>query len=141
VANFYNSRKWMIKIGKLKKIPKFYNSKRWRGFGDLSGNTFCQIKYSAVRRGIPFRITIQNAWEQFLKQDGRCALTGIKLKILSLARNKKNTTASLDRKNSKYGYTRNNIQWTIKKINVMKGTMNNNTFKRWCVKVAQFINM
>lgn len=52
-------------------------------------------------------------WELFLKQRGKCALTGEDLKLGY----KNNQTASLDRIDNSIGYEKNNIQWVHKDIN------------------------
>lgn len=126
----------MAKIRKLRKRRLYYNNNSWTGYGLVSGDLFNSIKRSAERRGILFKITIKDAWRQFIKQNGKCYYTGEKLKILCLSRKTKDRTASLDRKNSKYGYTRRNIAWVTKKVNMMKGRLRSNDFVSCCKKIA-----
>jgi hypothetical protein len=46
------------------------------------------------------------------------------------------TTASLDRKDSSKGYTKDNVQWIHKTINFMKGQMSDQEFVSWCKLVC-----
>lgn len=45
---------------------------------------------------------------------------------------RKNTTASLDRIDSKIGYIEGNVQWVHKDINKMKNSHTHATFLQWC---------
>ena len=65
----------------------------------------------------------------FLKQNKKCALTGSELEI--------NVTASVDRIDSKKGYTKDNVQWVHKKVNLMKGTMSQKDFIETCKSVVE----
>jgi len=58
-------------------------------------------------------------WELYQKQKGRCALTGRPIKFV-FEKTTKNTTASLDRIDSKADYTKNNVQLTHKIVNRCK---------------------
>ena len=76
-------------------------------------------------------------WESFLKQDKKCALTGIEL-VFAFRTTKRGMwtqTASLDRIDSSKGYTKDNIQWVHKRIQKMKMDMDNTEFIDWCNKV------
>lgn len=111
---------------------------RWKGFGEISGNIWCSISRGAKTRAIDFEITIQEAWDLFLKQDRKCALTD-ELLIFSNKKAKlclKETTASLDRIDPTKGYTINNIQWVHKRVNRMKNVYQNQEFIDTCIKVA-----
>lgn len=91
--------------------------------GEINKHYFYGLKISAQKRKIKFDITIEQIWNLFIKQEKRCALTGI---LLKFAKNKKDrntgyTTASLDRIDSTKGYTIDNIQWIFKPLQFMKG--------------------
>ena len=103
-------------------------SKNWSGQGDLSGKHWGSILRLAAKRNIPVSITIEEAWGQFEKQSGRCALTGT---ALTFGTGNK-VTASLDRIDSLKGYEIGNIQWVHKNINRMKWHFPQDEFLHWC---------
>jgi hypothetical protein len=112
-------------------------NKGWKGVGEISGRTWYHIKNHAVSRKLVFDVTIEQAWELFQKQNGKCALTGIPLSLYSTKRElNSERTASLDRIDSNFGYTVDNIQWVHKEINMMKGTLPNNKFIAICKMVS-----
>ena len=47
------------------------------------------------------------------------------------------TTASLDRIDSKKGYTIDNVQWVYKKINMMKQNYDQKEFVNLCCLIAE----
>lgn len=71
-----------------------------------------------------------------VKQDKKCALSGILLKF-GRSENVYETTASLDRIDNKKGYTENNVQWVFKDINVMKNIHDQEYFLLLCSKIAK----
>ena len=81
---------------------------------------------------------MEEMWEQWLIQDGKCKLTGKKL--LLHTRKGNNTTASLDRIDSSKGYTKDNIQWIHKDIQRMKTNFDNEYFIEICKKVSEWHN-
>jgi len=85
------------------------------------------IKSNAQTRGLSFRLTQKQAWLQFERQKGLCALSGVPLVLDHL----KGQTASLDRVDSTRGYSPNNIQWIHKDLNTMKMDLTQETFLRW----------
>ena len=99
---------------------KSHNSK---AFGEISGKYWSSLRKNAKKRNIQIKVTIEEAWEIFLKQNKRCFYTGLKIthkKYLKRINNKdiySLGTASLDRKNSSLDYTKDNIQWVHKDVN------------------------
>lgn len=116
-------------------------SKHWTGYGDISGDFWgSHIVRSANgdkgrRNAIPLTITIKDAWEQFLKQEGKCAYTKLPLLFPKHGKDKA-YTASLDRIDSSKGYELGNIQWVHKDINIMKNKFTNEHFIAMCNLVA-----
>ena len=113
----------------------------FKGVGEIHQNTFNKYKRSANLRGsksyrekIEFSITIEFVWELFLKQNRKCALSGLPIEFGRRASDP--STASLDRIDSSKGYTENNVQWVHKDINYMKRTYNQDYFKSLCTAVA-----
>lgn len=84
-----------------------------------------RVKQSAKKRGRLYDITLQDAEDQWVKQNGECGLTGLSLTptsdftYRSLLLGDINT-ASLDRVDSKKGYIVGNIEWVHKHVNVWK---------------------
>ena len=111
----------------------------WKGCGDLSGAQWSQILGCAKSRGISVNINIQDAWKQFELQNGKCALSGVELLFSEKAGGYwRETTASLDRIDSKMGYTKNNIQWIHKRLQAIKLDLPEQEFFKWCKLIIEY---
>lgn len=115
------------------------NHKNWTGFKDISGSIWHRIETSAEKRGINFDISIEEAWNIFIGQDKKCALSGESISFAEDSEDLRNglNTASLDRIDSSKGYTKDNVQWVHVKINYMKQWFDQNEFIELCKKVAE----
>ena len=89
-------------------------------------------------------LSIEDAWKKFEAQNGRCALTGLELDWDErLGRDEhgklrfRRGSASLDRIDSKEGYTLRNVHWVHKQINMMKMDLRLDDFQRWCRLVVE----
>ena len=101
--------------------------------GEITKSYWTPIERQAQRRGIPFEISRQEAWNLFEKQNHKCAITGVELKFSSNIRDDRGTqTTSLDRIDNSKGYVIDNIQWVHKKINIMKNVMSMSELLEWC---------
>jgi len=112
-----------------------------KGCGEISGTKWSNIRNGANQRKIKFDITVEYAWSLFLEQERKCALTGLPVKF-GIRNQKKeigrgNTTASLDRIDSKKGYVDGNVHWVLKKINMMKQGYSIKEFIETCEIVAK----
>lgn len=111
--------------------------KDWKGYGGISGAWWrlhvSREKYQTARVKVPFSITIQYAWRLFVKQNKKCALTGIELRFSSRP---EDNTASVDRIDSSIGYVKGNVQWVHKHVNFMKRTYSQEYFIEMCKLVA-----
>jgi hypothetical protein len=96
---------------------------------------FGRYKAGAKWRQIEFNITIEYAWGLFVKQNARCAISGVQLHIKPSENNE--VTASLDRIDSAAGYIVGNLQWIHKKLNAMKSDYSIEEFISWCHLVAE----
>jgi hypothetical protein len=98
------------------------------------------IKSCAADRNIGFNLKIEDAWEQFQRQSGQCALTGWGLTLESIKgvnqTGEGRRTGSLDRIDSTRGYEKDNIQWVHKEINKMKGSLTTTRFCEICHAVT-----
>lgn len=102
----------------------------------LNSKLYHQIKRNAEKRNIKFNLTKEFLYNLLYKtQECKCAITGVDIKIsntISGHRSNKETTASLDRIDSSKGYTKGNVQWVHKKINIMKNNMKIEELIGWC---------
>lgn len=112
-------------------------SHSWKGFGDIPGLFWSNIKNGARNRGIKFAISIEKAWEIFLIQNKKCILSGIDLHFNSRD-HLFDGNASLDRIDSNIGYILENIQWVDKRINLMKHYLPEEEFLNLCVKIVKY---
>ena len=112
--------------------------KQWNGYEGLSGgwwyNHVERERTQKYRVRVPVTITKEYAWELFIKQDRKCALSGIELVI---AGDSKYNTASIDRIDSSKGYEEGNVQWVHKHVNFMKRTYSQEYFIELCKKIAE----
>lgn len=107
----------------------------WTGIGEMSGAYLSSIKQSARIRNLKYDLTKEQIWGIFLKQNGKCALSGIDLKFQSRG-NIRDGTASLDRIDSSKNYSIDNVQWVHKIVNIMKQDSNESDFINWCKLIA-----
>lgn len=114
---------------------------QWNGVGEISGDFWHNhITRSASgdkgrRTPVELSITKEYAWKLFLKQDRKCALSGIEL-IFPKKHKDKIWNASLDRIDSSKGYIEGNVQWVHKDVNIMKNKFENQYFIDMCKKIA-----
>lgn len=84
---------------------------------------------------------MEDAWQQYVKQNGMCALSNVSLKLgKNTIHGRKEMTASIDRVDSSKGYTKDNIQWVHKTINLMKNVLEQTDFIKWCDRVTTYNN-
>lgn len=97
-----------------------------------------QIIGLAARRNIKFEITKQQAYEKFLAQDKKCALTGLPIAFPENGTTERHRarTASLDRIDSKKPYTLDNVQWVHKHVNRMKNVFDQDYYIKICQLVV-----
>jgi hypothetical protein len=120
-------------IYKLKKV----------GYKEINGVFWKRIQISAKQRKILFDLKIEDVWDLFLKQNRRCAISGVEIKFCARYLTKSvNTileqTASLDRIDSNGEYTLDNIQWVHKDVNYMKIDMTKEEFLNWCKIITNY---
>lgn len=114
---------------------------QWKGCGDISGNWFYNHVLRERKQGdrtrVPVELTVEQAWDLFLKQGRRCALSGLELTI---GLRHEYNDASIDRIDSSKGYVLENVQWVHKHVNFMKRTYSQDYFIRMCKAVAEHNN-
>lgn len=123
--------------GCLAKNKKGENHPQWNGYKEISGdwwyNHVTRERKQNIRTKVPVNITIQYAYNIYLAQNKKCALSGLDLEISST---RHYNTASLDRIDSSKGYEYGNVQWVHKHINFMKRTYSQHYFIKMCNLVA-----
>lgn len=118
-------------------IEKTVN-RSWKGYEEISGKYWYDLNRNAKYRLLDFNITIQEAWEIFLKQNKICYFTGDLLCFAKGKSDSKFQTASLDRLDNSIGYVKNNCCWVHKSINRLKNDFDTNDFLTLCSKVAEY---
>ena len=106
----------------------------WKGYEDISGKYWNRTIRGAVSRNLEFSLTIDKMWDMFMKQNGKCALTGEPISLNNPQ------TASIDRIDSNRGYIEGNVQWVHVKVNLLKSNFSENEFISWCQKVTNHQN-
>lgn len=117
------------------------NNPTWGGYEDISAHMWQTMRYHSKRRGRKFTITMPYIWQLFLKQNKKCAISGVDISFgdkTKLQRTERsNKTASLDRIDSSKGYIEGNVQWVHKTVNQMKSDHVQTDFVAWCKLVAK----
>lgn len=119
-----------------------YNA-TYKGGKYISGNEFSSYKTNANKRKFKFIITVQDIENQYEKQNKKCRFTGEKLIFNTTHNNGKNGkiirgNASIDRIDSKKGYTPDNIQIVHKDINIAKSDKSDEEFIEMCRKIIDY---
>lgn len=112
--------------------------KHWKGFGEISGRVWNTMINGAKSRNLEVSITIEDAWNLFIYQNRKCALSGIDLIFNKICCDGKDKTASLDRIDSSKGYIKGNIQWIHKDINQMKMDLDEKLFMSYIENIYKF---
>lgn len=126
-----------VKSGKMFNCYCLKTRHKHKGYGDITLTQWNSIKNCANTRNIPFEITIEQAWNLFLKQNGKCSLTGLNI-TFAVTYNKRTeyTTASLDRIDSAKPYTIDNVQWIHKDLQYMKWNYDEKYYIEMCKLVS-----
>lgn len=101
----------------------------------ISQTCYHKIAKQANDRGIVFEVTPDYLESLLIKQNFKCALSGIPLRFSLNFKTKEDReyhTASLDRIDSSKGYIEGNVQWVHKDINYMKCDFTQEEFINYC---------
>lgn len=93
-------------------------------------------KQRAKKRNIYNDIIIEDLYELWNTQNGKCAISGIDLTVESY-NGRVNTNVSIDRIDSTKGYTKSNIQLVCSTINMMKGSLNIDELIFFCENILK----
>jgi len=114
------------------RIEKISNS-----YGKISGVWYGKIKGNAQKRKLEFNVSIEFLNDLLEKQNFKCAISGLPIKI-EMGRTNKITTASLDRVDNTKPYTEDNVQFLHKHVNYMKWTHKQDYFIKLCHKISKY---
>ena len=108
----------------------------WQGVGDISKSWWTNrvTRQNTRRKPKEVSVTMEYAWDVFLKQGRKCAYTKLPLTFPRTWKDIGN--ASLDRINSDAGYVEGNIQWVDKRVNIMKNSIPHEEFVNLCCLIA-----
>ena len=112
------------------------NSSKFKGYEEMNSFYLSNAKRRARKTGMDYDLDGKFLWELFLSQDRCCALSGVRIEFPPINRLRSRGTASLDRKDSTKGYTKDNVQWVHKDINNIKMEFTQTEFFEWCKKVV-----
>lgn len=124
------------KMGLFVAISK--HSEEYQYYKLINAEFFNRMRKGAKKRNIKFNITAKYIWELFLKQDGKCAYTGMELYLPTEDIESKNRTASLDRIDSDKDYEKGELQWIHKRINWLKSAFSEEEFFYWIEKIYNY---
>ncbi len=141
VSKLKNGCKTSCGCGKYENIKPKYGKEHhgWTGYEEIYGSYWKQLQASAKERNIKFQLTIEYAWNLFLEQNRKCALSGIELKFPKQQREKSKfkNKPSLDRIDSSKGYIKGNVQWVDTRINYMKLDHDQSEFLELCKLITE----
>lgn len=115
--------------------------RQWQGYEEISKTYWQSIHKGAKKRKLEINITIEYIWDLFLKQDRKCALSGIELFFppkIGLVKNKNKQTASLDRIDNNKGYIEGNVQWIHTDINYIKQDYTEKELLYYIIKIYKY---
>ena len=114
------------------------HAKRWYPTDRIPEQYWKHILSGAKKRDIPISISPEKAYEKFIEQDRKCALSEETLCFPKCATEWKNypSLPSLDRIDNNKGYISGNIQWLHKDVNRMKNVHRQDYFVELCKKIA-----
>lgn len=113
---------------------------RRKGYKEITGTFWKILTQGAKIRNLSVTITPKDLHDIFIKQNKKCALTGIPITLPQSRKDSESATctASVDRIDSSKGYTIDNVQFVHKHINIMKRDHSQLYFINLCKQVAAY---
>ena len=96
---------------------------------------FNQFKAGAELRGLIWDLSLDDLADLYEEQKQRCALTNLDI-AFPLVGHPQKALASIDRIDSKKGYTKDNVQLVTRQVNMMKQSYDQDMFIATCIAVA-----
>lgn len=119
-----------------KRNTKKEKNSQWKGYEEIPYGWFSRY-FERVNKKRTGDITIQDVHFLWIKQDKKCALSGVSIGFYD---DGKNHTCSIDRIDSLKEYTLDNIQLVHKHVNIMKNKFDNQYFINMCKNINQWHN-
>jgi hypothetical protein len=124
------------------------NNSKWLGHKEIPGSFISRVKAGAKTRknGIEIKIDIKDIYDLWIKQEKKCALSGLFIDFININEGNPNKpwskydlicSASLDRIDSNKGYIPGNIQLVHKDVNMMKKEYNQDYFLKICRLITE----
>ena len=110
----------------------------YRGYKGIPRQFYTELKSNANRRKIEFNLTIEYLWNLLEKQNFKCKISGVFIRMPEKYEASFANLASLDRIDSSKGYIEGNVQWVDRRINFMKHRMSDNEFIEVCEEVVKY---
>ena len=126
-----------LRLGKVcKKCSNRNTDNSHRGwYRGIRVSWFNKFKSSAEVRQIPWSLTLDDVADTMEKQSSVCTLTGWDISFPDWGHHQ-GASASIDRIDSSAGYTKDNIQLVVRKVNMMKQQYTQEEFIEVCKAVA-----
>lgn len=107
----------------------------WKGYEEITSSYISSCIKGANLRNLSWNITPEIMWNQYIKQNRLCNLSGIPIHFALTRKKYKVQTASLDRIDNTLGYEPTNIQWLHKDINKMKMDLSQDRLIELCERI------
>ncbi len=111
-------------------------SSKFRGCEDMSSHYVSSAERRARKLKLDFDLDAKFLWKLYEKQGRKCALSGVPISFSPTNKRREEGTISLDRIESDKGYTRSNVQWLHKNVNLMKMYLSQKVFIDFCKKIC-----
>ena len=115
----------------LTKSCGYCTKQNFKGYEDISGTYFHNLKKSAIKRDLEFKIDIKYIWRLYLCQNKKCLLSNCDITFYRNQDKPRFQTASVDRVDNKIGYIEGNIQIVHKRVNRIKTVLSNEELIFW----------
>lgn len=137
--NFYRDKKdRRCKDCKREQYNKRKNQNR--GKKDLNRillERFLGLKERSKSKNLEVSITIEDLRNLWILQNGKCALSGINMTYI-FNKGRTFTNVSIDRVDSKKGYTKDNIQLVCMVVNQMKSDLSKEELINFCKNIIEY---
>jgi hypothetical protein len=112
------------------------NNKLFLGHADMPSRYLSNASRRAKEKSLSFDLDAEFLWLLYEKQNKRCALSGLPI-VFGSNNDRASGSASLDRINNSGGYTKDNVQWLHKDVNLMKNVFDIEYFLTVCSAIAK----
>lgn len=122
-------------------IKEVTRAREYTGNGHICGSILNMLQNKAKAREIEVKITLDDIWNQYTKQNGLCYFSGVKVNFPNCSKDYQNYSswnASIDRLDSNSDYTPDNIVIVTKQVNLMKRSMTEQEFLNLIEQIYNF---